>query len=79
MIRFSTRGDVAAVAGQADLDVAERQPEFVRIARQRDSDDDAVGLVDRFLDEADHIAVLDRKEAQVAGLLQRRVLRGGRG
>src|ERR1700682_468016 len=68
------RGDVAAIAGHADLDVAERQPEFVDVARQRDGDDDAVGLIDRFLDEADDVAVLDRNKAQIAGLLQRRVV-----
>src|ERR1700733_771948 len=65
--------DIAAIAGHADLDIAERQPELVRLARQRDNGDDAVGLIDRFLDEADDIAVLDRNKAKIAGLLQRRV------
>ena len=68
------RGDVAAIVGHADLDIAEREPEFVHVARQRDRDDDAVGLIDRFLDEGDDVAVIDRNEAQIAGLLQRRVL-----
>src|SRR6185437_12995209 len=62
--------DVAAVVRQADLNVAERKPELMRLARQRDRRDDAVGLVDRFLDEADHVAVFDRDETQIAGLLQ---------
>ena len=57
--------DVAAVARHADLDIAERQPEFVDITRQRDDGDDAVGLIERFLDEADHVTVLDGKEAQI--------------
>src|ERR1019366_3116539 len=30
------RGDRAAIAGHADLDIAERKPEFVHLARQRD-------------------------------------------
>ena len=63
-------GDITTLAGDADLDVAERKPEFVRVARQRDSHHDAVGLVDRFLDKADDIAVIDRNEAQISGLLQ---------
>ena len=54
------RRDVAAVVGHADLDIAERQPEFVHVARQRDGGDDAVGLIDRFLDEGDDVAVVDR-------------------
>src|ERR1700674_1477461 len=67
------RGDVAALAADADLDVAKRKPEFVHLARQRDGADDGVGLIDRLLHEADDIAVIDRNEAQLAGLLQRRV------
>src|ERR1700730_19015477 len=67
------RGDVSAIAGHADLDIAEREPEFVHVARQRYRDDDAVGLIDRFLDEADDVTVIDRNEAQLACLLQRRV------
>src|ERR1700692_2491069 len=58
------RGDVTAIAGHADLDIAERQPEFVHLARQRDGGDDAVGLVDRFLDEGDDVAVVDGHEAE---------------
>ncbi len=45
----------------------------MRIARQRDRHDDAVGLIDRFLDKGDDVAVFDGNEAQLAGLLQRRV------
>src|SRR3984893_797861 len=71
------RGHLTAIARHANLDIAERQPEFVHVARQRDRDDDAVGLIDRFLDEADDVAVIDRNEAQIAGLLQRRVCPAG--
>src|ERR1700675_3350113 len=46
------RGDVAAIASGADLDVAERKPEFVHLARQCDGRDDRVGLIDRLLDRA---------------------------
>src|ERR1700744_6793171 len=66
-------GHVTALAGRADLNVAERQPEFVRIARQGDGTHDAIGLVDGFLGKADDVAVVDRNEAQVCGLLQRGV------
>src|ERR1700682_4530350 len=71
------RGDRAAIAGHADLDVAEREPEFVYLARERDRDDNAVGLIDRFLDEADDVTVIDRNKAQIACLLQRRVFPAG--
>src|SRR4029079_16877618 len=60
-------------AAGPELDVAKRKPEFVDLARQRYCDGDGVGLIDRFFHEADDIAVVDRKEAQLAGLLQRRV------
>src|SRR6266403_3215170 len=58
------RGDVAAVAAGPELDVAKRKPEFVHLARQRNRDDDAVGLVGRFFHEADDVAVIDWNEAQ---------------
>src|SRR5258706_1387197 len=67
------RGDVAAVAAGPELDVAKRKPEFVHLARQRNRDDDGVGLVGRFFHEADDVAVIDWNEAQLAYLLQRRV------
>ena len=73
------RGDVAAVAGHADLDIAERKPEFMHVARQRDRDDHAVGLIDQFLDEADDIAVIDRKEAQIGWSAAAPCFPGGRG
>ena len=42
------------------------------MVRQRDRDRRRrVRRVDRLLDEADHLAVLDAEEAQIAGLLQR--------
>src|SRR6185312_12606826 len=63
-------GDVAALAGDTDLNVAERKPESVRVARQSDGARHAVGLIDRFLDEADDVAVIDRNETEIAGLLQ---------
>src|SRR5258705_12214952 len=66
------RGDVAAIPAGPELDVAKRKPEFVHLARQRYCDGDGVGLIDRFFHEADDIAVIDRKEAQLACLLQRR-------
>src|ERR1700694_3590453 len=68
---------MAAIAGHADLDVAEREPEFAHLARQRNRDNDAVGLIDRFLDEADNVAVIDGNEAQIACLLQRRIFPAG--
>src|SRR6266478_7665101 len=71
------RGDVAAIAARPELDVAKRKPEFVHLARQRDCDGDGVGLVDRFLDEADDISIIDRQEAQLTCLLQRRVCLAG--
>src|SRR6202171_789031 len=67
----------AAPLAPADLDVAERKPEFVHLARQRDGRNDRVGLIDRFLDKADDVAVIDRNEAQLAGLLQRGVFAPG--
>src|SRR5580692_11036829 len=42
-------GHIAALAGDADLDVAEREPELMRLARQRDRTHHAVGLIGRFL------------------------------
>ena len=69
--------DLAAVVGHADLNTAERQPEFVHVARQRDDSDDAVGLIDRVLDAGDDVAVLDGKKTQIACLLQRRVFAAG--
>src|SRR5664280_2195987 len=36
------RGELAAIARHADLDIAERKPEFVHLARQRGGADDAV-------------------------------------
>src|SRR6266480_2307383 len=68
------RGDVAAVVRQADLNIAERKPEFVHVARQRNGRHHRVGLIDRFLDESGDVAVIDRDEAQLAGLLQAGVL-----
>ena len=44
------------------------------VAVERDRDRDRVVAVDRFLDEADHLAVVDLGEAQVAGLQQRRIV-----
>ena len=64
-----------AHVARADGDLAEVEPERARaVAVERDGDGDRVVMLDRFLDEADHLAVVDLREAQVAGLLQRRVL-----
>src|SRR5712664_3325994 len=71
------RSDGAAIAGDAYLDVAEQEPEYVRLARQRDGGDDRVGLIDRFLGKADAVAVIYRNEAELAGLLQRGVFAPG--
>src|SRR6478736_9784492 len=65
--------DVAAFTVDPDLDVAERQPDFVDVARQRDRDRNRVGLIDGFFHEADHVAVFHSEKAQIAGLLQRGV------
>ncbi len=67
------RGDMTPLAGCPDLNVAERKPEFMRVARQRDGADNRVGPIDRFLDEAGNVAVIDGEETQQARLLQRRV------
>src|SRR5258707_14414680 len=64
-------GDMTAFAAAPDLNVDERKPELMYVARQRDGSDYRVGHIDRFLDEADNIAIIDRNKAQLAGLLQR--------
>src|ERR1043165_2113641 len=65
------RGDMLALAAGVDLDVADRKPEFVRIARQRNGADHGVGAVHRFLDKGDDVAVIHAEEAQVGGLPKR--------
>src|SRR5882757_2467506 len=57
----------------AGLDVAKREPDLARIARQCDRGRDHIAPVGGLLDEADHIVVLDADEAQIGGLLQRQI------
>src|SRR4051812_28157718 len=64
-------GDVLAFAIHVDLDVADRKPELMRLARQGNRGNDGVGPVHRLLHKADDIAVIDSDEAEIAGLLQR--------
>jgi hypothetical protein len=80
VIRFSTArtGDARRLR-RTDLDLAEVEPELRGPRRQRDGDRDRVVAIDGFLDEADDLAVVDLREAQIAGLLQRRVARAGAG
>src|SRR5579871_2014888 len=57
-----------------DLHVAEMEPELPRpAAGKRDGDGHCVVVRDRFLEKADHLAVVDLREAQVAGLQQCRI------
>src|SRR4029453_1959866 len=59
---------------RTDLDVAEMEPELPRsLFRQRDRDRHRVAAVGGLLDEADHLLVVDLREAQPAGLQQGRV------
>src|SRR3954454_23848063 len=67
------RGNVLAFAIHIELDVADRKPELMRLARQGDRGNDGVGPVHRLLHKADDVAVIDSDEAEIAGLLQRRV------
>ena len=74
------RGDAAAILRQADLDVAEVEPELRGPCRvSATATATALSPVDGLLDEADHVAVIDLRKSQIAGLLQRRVLLGGAG
>src|SRR5258708_3430616 len=70
---FHGRDGTARIA-VTDRDAAERKPDLARIAGQCDRGHHHIAaLVDRFLDEADYIAVLDIDKAQIGGLLQRRI------
>src|SRR3954447_26333190 len=62
------RGDMPALASDVDLDLADRKPELMRIARQRDAANHRIGAVNRFLHACDDVAVVDAEETQVAGL-----------
>src|SRR5438105_11653259 len=47
------------------------KPELTRsVAGKRDYDRNRIVVRDRFLDEADHVVVVDGGKAQIAGLLQ---------
>src|SRR6266851_8810916 len=62
------RAHAAARATRADLDIAEMEPEPARAGfGQRHGDRDRVVAGGRFLDEADHLAVVDMRKVQVAG------------
>ena len=66
--------DAAARARGADLDLAEMEPELARPGpAQRDRYRHRIVAGGRFLDEADDLGVVEAGEAQVVGLLQRRV------
>src|SRR3977135_3466229 len=69
--KFVAARDLAAFTAGIDLGVAERQPEFVHVARQRDRHRYRIGMVDGLLHKTDHVTVLDAEKAQIAGLLQR--------
>ncbi len=59
----------------ADGDLAEVEPECAgTVTVQRNRNGDGVVVADRFLDEADHLAIVDLRETQIAGLQQGRVL-----
>src|SRR6266436_6966228 len=62
--------DAAACARGADLDVAEMEPKLPRRLRQCHRNRHGVVARNRFLDETDDLAVVDRGETQVAGLQQ---------
>src|SRR5712692_3122635 len=64
----------AAAADRADVDVAEMEPKLPRSGLgQRHSDRDSVIARDRLLDEADDLAVVDLREAQIARLQESRI------
>src|SRR5882757_6127316 len=66
-------GDMFAFTADIDLDIADRKPELMRLARQRNRGDDRIGPVHGLLHKADDVAVIDRDEPQIGGLLQRRI------
>src|SRR4051794_40973499 len=53
------RNDLTTIVVCSDLDIPKRKPELMYIARERNRDSDGIGAIDRFLDEADHVAVID--------------------
>src|SRR5258705_4448610 len=68
------RAHAAAPRSRPDLDIAEMEPELPRAAAvQGNGHRNGVVAGGRFLHEADDIVVVDLRETQVAGLLQRRV------
>src|SRR5579883_622295 len=68
------RGNMPPLAADVDFGVADRQPDLVYIARERDHDSDRIGEIGRLLHECDHIGVIDGDEAQIGRLLQACVL-----
>src|SRR6476619_5307073 len=68
------RFDATLVVRRADLELAEMKPEFSWSSfRQCHRHSDRIIAPHRFLDKSDHFAVVDLREAQVAGLQQSRV------
>src|SRR5579871_3240389 len=73
LTRFSTAATCRRSPPPSIL-VADRQPDLVYIARERDHDSDRIGEIGRLLHECDHIGVIDGDEAQIGRLLQACVL-----
>ena len=79
-MRFSiARTGRRAVGGPISMSPKWNQNCARALAGERDRDRDRVVAVDRFLDEADDLVVVDLREAQIAGLQQRRVARAAAG
>src|SRR6516225_8264829 len=66
--------DAPPRVSRADFEIAEVKPELARALVERNRHRDGIAAIVRLFDEADHLAVIDRHEAQVAGLLQRRIV-----
>src|SRR6516225_5506957 len=67
--------DVPARGRWTDLDIAEMKPELARPGlRQRHGDGHRIIACYRFLYETDDLVVIDLREAQIAGLQQRRIV-----
>src|SRR5229473_1869152 len=65
------RLDALPRLGRSDLDLAEMKPELERtLLRQGHRDRHGIIAAGRLLDEADHLVIVDLREAQPAGLQQ---------
>src|SRR6478736_2742160 len=67
------RGHAPGLIRWSDLEVAAMKPELARGFVERDRHSDRIAALYGLLDETDHLTVIDRYEAQVAGLLQSRI------